>query len=116
MIEKLKNCIFTVFKKDLDKFMAGADIFFLPSLADPFPAVTLLAASQGTPTVLCAGCTGSADFCKDFSAGLISEYSAKNFAEEIRRLLRDPELYAKVISETLAFSRNFHSMRQYMID
>ena len=115
-IENLKNCIFTGFKKDLDKFMAGADIFFLPSLADPFPAVTLLAAGQGTPTVLCDGCTGSADFCKDFSAGLISEYSAENFAREIRRLLYDPELYAKVSGEALAFSRNFHSMRQYMID
>ena len=114
--EALKNCIFTGFKKDLDKYMAGAQIFFLPSLADPFPAVTLLAASQGTPSVLCDGCTGSADFCRNFAAGLVREYSAKNFAAEIRRLLHDPELYARVSRETLTFSREFHSMRQYVID
>jgi glycosyltransferase involved in cell wall biosynthesis len=113
---KLTNCIFTGFKTDLDMFMAGADIFFLPSLADPFPAVTLLAASQGTPPVLCDGCTGSADFCKKFSAGLVKNYSAADFAAEIRRLLSRPEFHAKVSREVLDFSSNFHSMRQYLID
>lgn len=113
---KLKNCVFTGFKKDLDKFMAGSQIFFLPSLADPFPAVTLLAASQGTPTVLCDGYTGSADFCRNFSGGLVKEYSAKNFSAEIERLLNDSTLYDTVRRETLEFSRKFHSMRQYLID
>ena len=113
---KLTNCIFTGFKPDLDMFMAGADVFFLPSLADPFPAVTLLATSQGTPPVLCDGCTGNADFCKKFSAGLVKNYSAADFAAEIRRLLGNPEFHAKVSREVLDFSRNFHSMRQYLID
>lgn len=115
-VAKLKNCIFTGFKKELDMFVAGADIFFLPSLADPFPAVTLLAASQGTPTVLCDGCTGSADFCRNFSGGLVKNYSAKDFAAEIRRLISRPEFHAKVSREVLDFSRSFHSMRQYLID
>ena len=114
--ERLKNCIFSGFRKDLDKFMAGAQIFFLPSLADPFPAVALLAAGCGTPIVLCDNCTGSADFCRGFSAGLIREYSAENFASEIRRLLGDPTLYERVCKETSDFSRNFHSMRQYAIE
>ena len=115
-IDRLPNCIFTGFRKELDKYMAAADIFFLPSLADPFPAVSLLATSQATPVVLCEGYTGSADFCRNFDAGMVKEYSTEAFVSEIEKLLYDEKLHEKVSQQSLDFSRNFHSMRQYLIE
>ena len=110
------NCLFLGFRPDLSHFMAAADIFFLPSLADPFPTVALQAAEEGTPVVLCDGCTGSVDFCKKFRAGVVKDYSARAFADEITRLLGDAEIYAEVSRGIRNFGKEFHSVRQYVIE
>ena len=108
------HCLFPGFRPDLAPYMAAADVFFLPSLADPFPTVVLQAADQGTPVVLCGSCTGCSDFCRNFEAGMVTEYSAESFAGEIGKLIRDPALRDRVSEQLLSFSRSYPSPERYL--
>ena len=74
---------------DLGRALASADIFFNPSITEPFGNVTLEAMASGLP-VIAAGATGSASLVEDGRTGtLVSPGASDSFAAAIAPYCRD---------------------------
>ncbi|WP_171237099.1 glycoside hydrolase family 99-like domain-containing protein [Ruegeria sp. HKCCA6837] len=50
--------------ENIDRYLVGSDVFFLPSREDPFPSVVLEALAVGLPVVGFQGCGGCDDIIK----------------------------------------------------
>ena len=76
---------------DVQRFMARADLFALPSWDEAFGLVYTEAMMQGTPVLACSG-EGCADFIEDGRSGyLVPARNTGAVAEVIARVLDDPE-------------------------
>jgi len=70
---------------------AGADVFVLPSVFDPFPLVLLEAMGHGVPVVTTASC-GIPDVLRDGREGtVVPARDPDALATALGRLLRDPD-------------------------
>ena len=77
--------------EEVRRFMAGADLFALPSWDEAFGLVYTEAMAQGTPVLACRG-EGCADFIEDGSNGyLVPPRDAGAVAQVIARVLDAPD-------------------------
>ncbi len=113
-INKSSNIKMLPFQKNLNDWIVASDVFFLPSTFDPFPIVAVMAATAGTPLVVCEGCTGVVDFCKKFTRGVVKEYTTEIFTKEITDIITDKELADTIHREELAFMKDFHTVEEYV--
>lgn len=92
---------------DTANFYAGADIFALPALYDPFPTAVLEAMASGLPVITTAGC-GAAEIITDGEEGYVlgSPDDTAALADRLRRLYSTgvrPAMSAKARSRAEAF-------------
>ena len=106
--------IIAVYETNLNDWIVASDVFFLPSTFDPFPIVAVMAATVGTPLVVCEGCTGVVDFCRKFSRGVVKEYTTEAFTKVIKEIITDKELADTIHKEELAFMSDFHTVEEYV--
>ena len=76
--------------QDMREIYRGADLFFLPSRADPFPAVALEAANCGLPVVYASDSTGVRDVFGGIEGCSLERHDEGGFARLIRKLCADP--------------------------
>lgn len=112
-ISEASNIKMLPFQKNLNDWIVASDVFFLPSVFDPFPIVAVMAATAGTPLVVCEGCTGVVDFCKKFLRGVVKEYSVSGFVNEIKSIIDNKEISEKIRAEEKVFSETFHTVEEY---
>lgn len=112
-IKKASNIKMSPFQKNLNDWIVASDVFFLPSTFDPFPIVAVMAATAGTPLVVCEGCTGVVDFCRNFSRGVVKEYTTEAFAKEIEDILKDKNLSETISKEEISYMGKFHTVEEY---
>lgn len=87
-----KNVIFTGFRRDAGRILAACDLFTMPSFEEPFGVVFLEAMAMRRP-VIGIDNGGTPEVVKHGHAGLLSPpWDVPRLAENILRLLRDPEL------------------------
>ena len=76
---------------EVQRYMARADLFALPSWDEAFGLVYTEAMAQGTPVLACAG-EGCEDFIEDGRSGyLVPPHDAGAVAAAIARVLDDPD-------------------------
>ena len=78
-------------REDTAPFYAGADIFALPALYDPFPTVILEAMASGLPVITTAQC-GAAEIISNGREGFVlrSPDEVATLAERLRQLYSAP--------------------------
>jgi glycosyltransferase involved in cell wall biosynthesis len=79
-----------------------ADVFVLPSLNENFGNTAAESAAAGTPVVITEQC-GIAPLIKDV-AGLVVAHDPASVADALDRLLRDPQLHAKLAAGCATFT------------
>lgn len=77
-------------RHDVERFLAAADVFVLPSLYETFSLVGFEAAATGLPVVV-TRVHGIGDLVKDDEAGIPVERNAASLAEGLVRLAREPD-------------------------
>jgi glycosyltransferase involved in cell wall biosynthesis/GT2 family glycosyltransferase len=78
-------------RDDVERFLAAADMFILPSLYETFSLVGFEAAATGLPVVV-TSVYGISDLVKDHAAGILVERNAESLASGLVRLVREPDL------------------------
>jgi glycosyltransferase involved in cell wall biosynthesis len=78
-------------RDDVERFLAAADVFILPSLYETFSLVGFEAAATGLPVVV-TRVHGISDLVKDHAAGILVDRDAKSFADGLVRLAQEPDL------------------------
>jgi glycosyltransferase involved in cell wall biosynthesis len=77
-------------KPDVTPYLAGADIFLLPSREDPFPLVALAALASAVPVIAYSGAGGAEEILAD-GAGIIVPYvDAAAMAQATADLITEP--------------------------
>lgn len=76
--------------------LAGAGVYVLPSVHEPFPMSLLEALAAGTPVVATSSC-GIAATLAATGAALITDGSPQALAHAVARLLEDPALRARTV-------------------
>lgn len=69
--------------------MATADVYVLPSVAEPYPMAVLEAMSVGVPVVVSSDC-GLAPLVERARCGAVVDHDADSLATAVRAILRDP--------------------------
>ncbi len=93
-----KHFVFTGFvsRENVDALLATSDVYFMPSVSEPFGLTALEATRAGVPCVLTKQ-SGAAEVLT--SALTADHWNTDLFAEHILRLLRDENFRQKVIRE-----------------
>jgi glycosyltransferase involved in cell wall biosynthesis len=76
--------------------LANADVLVLPSESEGVPRVVLEGQEVGTPVVATA-VGGIPDVISHKKSGMLTEQTAESVAKNVRRLVRDDELYQTVV-------------------
>ncbi|MBS7563839.1 glycosyltransferase [Mucilaginibacter sp. Bleaf8] len=82
--------IFTSWRKDIDVINAGSDIIALTSLNEGTP-VSIIEALASGKGVLCTDVGGVKDVVKDGVTGMLSDLSAEMYAQQLQKLILNPE-------------------------
>ena len=77
--------------------LAGASVYVLPSIHEPFPMSVLEALAAGTPVVTTSSC-GIAPQLAATGAALVTDGTPGALAEAVERLLTDQELRSRTIA------------------
>jgi glycosyltransferase involved in cell wall biosynthesis len=85
----LDNVHFLNARPDVERYMAAADLFILPTDYEAFPLVCIEAMASGTP-VLTTRTGGMAEYLKDNINGLFIKRDPEDIADKISSLLNDP--------------------------
>jgi UDP-glucose:(heptosyl)LPS alpha-1,3-glucosyltransferase len=93
-------------RNDLPDIYPAADIFVFPSLYETFALVCVEAMASGVP-VLATRVGGIEDYLRDEENGLFIEREASDIAEKIDRVLVDPDLRERLITNGLATATNY---------
>ncbi|MBU4284991.1 glycosyltransferase family 4 protein [Patescibacteria group bacterium] len=101
-----------ILHSELPKYVACADIFVRPSLAEGF-GIVFLEAMACSVAVIGTPVGGIPDFLKDRETGLFCEPgNPKDIAEKIKKLLADKELYQKLTVNGLKMVREIYNWDQ----
>jgi glycosyltransferase involved in cell wall biosynthesis len=76
---------------DVERFLAAADMFILPSQYEAFSLVTLEAAASGLPVIM-PTVNGASELVGDNEAGLLVEMTADSLGGALMRLVDDTDL------------------------
>lgn len=93
---------------EAERYLAAADIFFLPSLAEGLPYALLEAAAAGLPTV--ASCVDGIPevITEDGTNGyLVNPNDVEGFSQALRKLVDDPKRRLKMGNTLKETSRDF---------
>ena len=85
--------------------LASADVFVLPSVAEPFPMAVLEAMSAGLPVIITNEC-GLAGLVTEFDAGIVIEPGSEPLTQAMTSLIGDPDRLAKLSVNALAAARS----------
>jgi len=77
-------------RKNANKLLAAADVFFMSSREDPFPLVVLESAQHSVPTVCFKPSTGITAFIENDAGIAVSEISSQLAAKSLQDLLEHP--------------------------
>jgi glycosyltransferase involved in cell wall biosynthesis len=91
-------------------YLAVFDVFTLVSREDPFPLVSLEAASLGKPVVCFAGSGGAPEFVESDSGFVVPYLDLEGMADRCVELLRSPELRARLGQCAAAKVRQRHDV------
>jgi UDP-glucose:(heptosyl)LPS alpha-1,3-glucosyltransferase len=91
---------------DVERFLAAADMFILPSLYETFSLVGFEAAATGLPVVV-TPVHGIRDLVRDDGAGILVERDSVSFADALARLAQDPDLRHHLGQKALGGSRRY---------
>jgi glycosyltransferase involved in cell wall biosynthesis len=83
-------------QRDAIPFIAGADVFVLPSREDPFPVVCIEAAAVGTPIVCFEGGGGAVELVEADCGAIVPYADVAAMADAVLRLLQDPAARARM--------------------
>ena len=102
--------------QNLNRFFYASDLFFLPSSADPFPTVTLLAAKNSLPIVFCSKSTGIRDLFQQVENCASDECSAEAFAPLIEKFAESESLRKSAGAASADIYRTkMYSFKEYAI-
>ena len=101
---------------DTDDYYAGADVYALASREDPFPSVVLESLSVATPIVAFAGTGGGADLVAQGAGIVVSPFDAREFADALLRLAREPGLRESFGRSGRNMVDSEFSFRSYVLD
>ena len=93
-----RNFVFTGFvsRENVDALLATSDVYFMPSVSEPFGLTALEATRAGVPCVL----TKQSGAAEVLPSALIADYwNTDLFAEHILKLLRNEDFRQNVIKE-----------------
>lgn len=82
-------------RDDVERYLAAADMFVLPSAYEAHPLVCMEAAACGLPLVV-TPVHGVSELLEDDGAGVLVERNAESVADALALLARDPELRARL--------------------
>jgi UDP-glucose:(heptosyl)LPS alpha-1,3-glucosyltransferase len=82
-------------RDDVERFLAAADVFILPSQYEAFSLVTLEAAASGLPVIMPA-INGACELVGDNEAGLLVEPTADTLVAALARLADDTDLRGRL--------------------
>jgi glycosyltransferase involved in cell wall biosynthesis len=93
-------------RDDVERFLAAADVFILPSQYETFSLAGFEAAASGLPVVV-TRVHGLSDLVKYHSAGLLVERNAESVAGGLGRLAGEPELRWRLGQGALRGARGY---------
>jgi glycosyltransferase involved in cell wall biosynthesis len=100
-----ESVVFAGSRTDVPRVLAACDIFVLPTLSDALPTVLAEAAAAGVPLVASA-VGGVPEMCLDERNGLlVPPGDPEGLAWAVGRLLRDPEMAARLGAEGRVVAR-----------
>ena len=82
-------------RNDIERFLAAADVFILPSLYEAFSLVTLEAAASELPVIM-PRINGAAELVGDNEAGLLVERTVDSVATALGTLVGDADLRTRL--------------------
>jgi glycosyltransferase involved in cell wall biosynthesis len=91
---------------DVERFLAAADMFILPSLYETFSLVGFEAAATGLP-VLATRVHGIGDLVRDDDAGILVERNSASLANALERMVQDSDLRRHLGQQALQGSRKY---------
>jgi len=103
-------------RNELKKYYTAADLFLFPSLYDNAPLVVREAAALLTPSILIEGSTASEIITHESNGFLVSN-SPEAFANQIRKLTKDPILIHKAgINASKSIARTWENVSEEVLD
>ena len=82
-------------RSDVERVLAAADIFVLPSMYETFGLAAFEAAASGLP-IVATRVHGISDLLADGDAGILVERDARSVADALTRLASDPALRSRL--------------------
>ncbi len=99
-------------RPDAVDLLYGADIFYMPSLAEGMPLAMLEAMSVGVP-VLSAPWTGVRELLRDGELGtILADWQPQTSAAAIRAFMQSPDEFAQRAARALEYVRAHHDIAQ----
>ncbi len=108
--ENIEEIKFAGARKDIEKIMAAADVFVLPSLSEGRPSVILEAMASGKP-VIATNVGGIPELVNEQVGILINPEDPVGLAEAINKLLGDKELREKMGKNAREQSMRYASIK-----
>lgn len=93
-------------RSELDNFLEKSDLFVLPTKAEGLPRVIIEAIAKGLPTVTTPASGNPELISKEW---LVDFDDVDGYAEKIKSLVQDKELYERVSRENYNHSMKYES-------
>ncbi|MEI8094715.1 MAG: glycosyltransferase [Spirochaetales bacterium] len=105
-LDKVVRCLGYVRRSELKHLYALADVFTFASVTETQGLVTLEAMMCHTP-VVAIGKMGTKEVMQGDNGGFMVSEDVQEFADRVRQLLDDPELYRSKCAEAWEYSQNW---------
>ncbi|MGE3919506.1 MAG: glycosyltransferase family 4 protein [Gammaproteobacteria bacterium] len=109
------HIIFKNFEKYYMIYMAGADLFILPSREDSLPNVAIEALACGTPVLAFDDCGGIPEWLNKINAKLVvKKHDIDDFIHKIDWLLNDKKAYDEISKQAPELIQNNFNYQTYV--
>ena len=112
----MENVSFLGYKQNPLPYIQRADILCLSSFAEGFPTVVLESMALGKPFVTTPVAGASEELADNGNCGLVADWNVGDYAEKIKSLLIDKELYDKMSKNCVEKVKEFsveNTVRQF---
>jgi len=108
--------LFPGFRRYVDAYLSGADVFLLSSREDPFPSVVLEAMDAGLPVIGYEGAGGFCDLLNEGGGLTVPYEDIAATSRAIERLLDDDVLWQRVSTRAGAIFGDRFQFADYLYD